>query len=77
MRLILPNSNASLTGLTRGDIFNKINGTNLTTSNLSSLLNNDNYTISLATYDDNETATISDDLIVDGDQIVDSQRRLH
>ena len=60
MRLILPNSNASLTGLTRGDIFNKINGTNLTTSNLSSLLNNDNYTISLATYDDNETTTISD-----------------
>ncbi len=71
VRLILPNSNASQTGLTRGDIFNKINGANLTTSNLSSLLNNDNYTISLATYDDNETATISDDLIVDGDQIVD------
>ena len=70
VRLILPNSNASQTNLIRGVVFNKINGTSLTISNLSTLLNNDNYSISLATYDDNESDTIVDDQIIDSDQIV-------
>ena len=70
VRLILPNSNASQTNLIRGVIFNKINGTSLTISNLSTLLNNDNYSISLATYDDNESDTIVDDQIIDSDQVV-------
>ena len=34
------------------------------------MLNNDNYSINLATYDDNESDTIFDDQIIDSDQIV-------
>ena len=37
VRLILPNSNASQTSLTRGQVFNKVNGTTMTTSNYRSL----------------------------------------
>lgn len=71
VRLVQPSSNASNSGLERGQVFNKINGTALTAANLSSLLNNNSYTLNLATYDDNNTEDISDDdLILDTDQTV-------
>ncbi|MEC8724298.1 MAG: S41 family peptidase [Bacteroidota bacterium] len=71
VRLVHPYSNASDSGLERGQIFNKINGTALTAANLSSLLNNNSYSLNLATYDDNNTEDISDDdLILDTDQTV-------
>ena len=65
VRLILPNSNASQTSLTRGQVFNKVNGTTMTTSNYLSLFSSDTYTINLANYDDNNTDDISDDSISD------------
>ena len=65
VRLILPNSNASQTSLTIGQVFNKVNGTTMTTSNYRSLFNNDSYTINLANYDDNNTNDVSDDSISD------------
>ncbi|MGB1370110.1 MAG: S41 family peptidase [Flavobacteriaceae bacterium] len=65
VRLILPNSNASQTSLTRGQVFNKVNGTTMTTSNYRSLFSSDTYTINLANYDDNNTDDISDDSISD------------
>lgn len=65
VRLILPNSNASQTSLTRGQVFNKINGTTMTTSNYRSLFSSDTYTINLANYNDNNTDDISDDSISD------------
>jgi C-terminal processing protease CtpA/Prc len=65
VRLILPNSNASQTSLTRGQVFNKVNGTTMTTSNYRSLFNSDSYTINLANYDDNNTNDVSDDSISD------------
>ena len=65
IRLILPNSNASQTSLTRGQVFNKVNGTTMTTSNYRSLFSSDTYTINLANYNDNNTDDISDDSISD------------
>lgn len=65
VRLILPNSNASQTSLTRGQVFNKVNGTTMTTSNYRSLFSSDTYTINLANYNDNNTDDISDDSISD------------
>ena len=65
VRLILPNSNASQTSLTRGQVFNKVNGTTMTTSNYLSLFSSDTYTINLANYNDNNNDDISDDSISD------------
>jgi len=65
VRLILPNSSASASGLQRGDIFNAIDGIGLTTNNYESLLDSTSYTVNLATYNDNGTPTITtDDTIV-------------
>jgi carboxyl-terminal processing protease len=63
-RYILPNTSAQTEGLHRGDIFNTIDGQQLTESNFSELLAPDMYTIGLATYDGititptNETASL-------------------
>ena len=62
--MVLPNSNASTNGLMRGDIFDAINGTPLTTNNYISLLNSNTYTLNLANYNDNGTSTTTDDTIV-------------
>lgn len=70
VRLVHPNSSASSANLSRGQVFNKINDISLDSSNLSSLLANNSYSLGLATYDDNNTETFSDDLIIDGNQTV-------
>ena len=51
VRYILPNSDASTKDIQRGDIFYGVNGQQLTISNYQSLLSQDNYTLSLADYD--------------------------
>lgn len=51
VRYILPNSSASSTNLQRGDIFNTVNGQQITESNFNDLLSQDSYTIGLAEYD--------------------------
>lgn len=61
--MVLPNSSANANGLKRGDIFNGINGTPLTTSNYSSLLGLNTYSLNLANYNDNDTDTLADDVI--------------
>ncbi|WP_100614827.1 S41 family peptidase [Confluentibacter citreus] len=62
--MVLPNSSASANGLTRGDIFNGINGTPLSIDNYMSLLSSNAYTLNLATYNDNGTSTTTDDTVV-------------
>ncbi|MGK0426728.1 MAG: C-terminal processing protease CtpA/Prc [Ulvibacter sp.] len=63
-RYILPNTSAQTEGLRRGDIFNTIDGQQLTENNFSDLLAPDSYTIGLATFDGttvtstNETASL-------------------
>ncbi|MFT7073103.1 MAG: C-terminal processing protease CtpA/Prc [Patiriisocius sp.] len=51
VRYILPNTDAAAVALQRGNIFNTINGEQLTETNFRSLLSPDTYTIGLATYD--------------------------
>ncbi|WP_194768074.1 S41 family peptidase [Tamlana sp. I1] len=60
---VLPNTSAETNGVKRGDIFYGVDGTSLTTSNVSQLLSTNNYTINLGTYNDNNTADTNDDSI--------------
>ena len=60
---VLPNTSASNQGLQRGDIFYAINNTPLTQNNFSNLLSSDTYTLNLATYNDNGTPEVADDII--------------
>ena len=70
VRMVHPNSNASTTNLVRGQIFNKIDGISLTKDNLLSLFSSETYTIHLATYDTNGTATTDDDSLSDGSETI-------
>jgi C-terminal processing protease CtpA/Prc len=63
VRLVLPNSSASQTSLSRGQIFNKVNGTSLTKDNYKSLLSDDVFTLNIAEYNDNGTEETDDDSI--------------
>ncbi|MBQ0734293.1 S41 family peptidase [Aquimarina celericrescens] len=51
VRYILPGTDAEAKGIKRGDIFNSIDGTQITDQNFSELLAPDSYTIGLATFD--------------------------
>lgn len=51
VRYILPNSDASVKPIQRGDIFYAVNGTPLTKSNYSGLLKANTYTLNMADYD--------------------------
>jgi len=59
VRYVLPNSDAATKGVTRGMIFNSVNGTALTINNYRSLLFSSatSYTIGLATYNTDGTVT--------------------
>ncbi len=59
VRYVLPNSDAASKGVTRGMIFNSVDGTDLTINNYRSLLfsNATSYTIGLATYNADGTVT--------------------
>jgi C-terminal processing protease CtpA/Prc len=63
IRLVLNNSVASNLGLQRGQIFDAIDGTQLNTNNLNSLLSQDTYTLNFGAYNDNGTDTVDDDTI--------------
>jgi C-terminal processing protease CtpA/Prc len=51
VRYVLPNTDAEAKGLSRGIIFNTVDGTQITETNFSSLFTPDTYTIGLATFD--------------------------
>jgi carboxyl-terminal processing protease len=70
VRLVLPNSDADIKGIKRGNIFNTINGTALTTTNYSALLSTDSYAINKATYDDNGTTETTDDVVISGNESI-------
>lgn len=68
VRYVLPNSSAESQGVTRGMLFNAVNGTVLTVTNFQDLLFNSNiinYVINLATYNDNGTPDDTSDDNVD------------
>ncbi len=64
IRLVLNNSVADDLGLQRGQIFDAVNGTQLNQSNLGQLLNQESYTLNLASYNNNGTNTVDDDTIM-------------
>ena len=70
VRYILPNTNAESQGLKRGDIFYAIDGNALNVDNFNSLLSNDDYAISLGTYNNNGTTQTDDDTIETGTETV-------
>ncbi|MBQ4805265.1 peptidase S41 [Aquimarina sp. MMG015] len=51
VRYVLPETDAEAKGIKRGDIFNTIDGTQITDSNTTTLLSPESYTIGLATFD--------------------------
>ena len=53
-RYVIPESDASIKGVTRGMIFNQINGVQITETNYISLLSNNTYTIGLADFNDGD-----------------------
>ncbi|MEM6515368.1 MAG: S41 family peptidase [Bacteroidota bacterium] len=63
IRLVLNNSVADNLGLQRGQIFDAIDGVQLTENNLGQLLNQTTYTLNFANYNDNGTDTLNDDFI--------------
>jgi len=70
VRMVQPNSNASTNNLVRGQIFNKIDGISLTEDNLQTLLGSENYTLHLATYNNNGTEIQDDDNLTDGTETI-------
>ncbi|SHI51077.1 C-terminal processing protease CtpA/Prc, contains a PDZ domain [Mesonia phycicola] len=62
VRYVLPNTDAEDKGVERGMIFNRIDGTAITTENYSSLLASTTYTIGLASFE-NSTLTELDETI--------------
>ncbi|WP_417889253.1 S41 family peptidase [Xanthomarina gelatinilytica] len=64
VRYVLPNTDAENKGIQRGMIFNAVNGVSLNLDNYRQLLSPNNYTINLATYNDNGTPETEDDFVV-------------
>lgn len=59
VQYVIPNSPADLAGLKRGDIFNRINGSSINTSNYINLLNNDQATFGMAYLANGELHSLS------------------
>jgi len=59
VRYVLPGTDAEVKGVKRGDIFNTIDGTQITETNFNSLLSPDSYTIGLATFDGTDVTAIN------------------
>ena len=60
---VLPNTIAETQGVKRGDIFYGIDNVQLTSANISQLVNQNAYTINLGVYNDNGTPEPEDDII--------------
>lgn len=70
VRLVFDGSPADQAGLQRGQIFNAVDGIDLTVDNLNNLLNQTSYTLNFADYNDNGTPEAADDTIEDNGQSV-------
>lgn len=62
VRYVLPNTDAASEGLQRGDIFNSVDGQQLTETNFNDLLSSDSYTIGLATFDGQTITPIQEEI---------------
>lgn len=64
IRYVLPNTDAEQEGLTRGLVFNTVDGEVLTETNFRDLLSSTTYTIGLADYDNSGTPGVSSDDVI-------------
>ncbi|MEZ4793021.1 MAG: S41 family peptidase [Gelidibacter sp.] len=64
IRQVLQGSVADNADLQRGQFIDQIDGVYITADNVNSLLSSDSYTLHFATYDDNNTPEVSDDIFV-------------
>ncbi|NJB37923.1 S41 family peptidase [Croceivirga sp. JEA036] len=64
VRYIVPNSDASNKDIVRGDIFNRVDGQQLTDANYTELLfgSNDTYTLGLATFNEGEITELEEEV---------------
>ena len=63
VRYVNEGSSADIANIQRGDIFRGINGINLTIDNYSDLLSQEIYTLNFASYLNNNTDDINDDIV--------------
>lgn len=63
IKIVLNNSAASSMGLKRGQIFNAVDGVQMTVDNYNTLLSKDTYTLHFANYNHHDTPDVSDDTI--------------
>ena len=64
VRYVLPNTSAQTQGLERGNIFNTIDGQQITENNFSDLLAPNNYTIGLASFDGTTVTPTNDSVLL-------------
>jgi len=69
VRYVIPGSDAAINGVTRGMIFNQIDGTQITDTNYSSLLSSNSYSIGLANYNDGDPVATSTSILLNKSQL--------
>ena len=68
VRYVLPNTSAAAQGVQRGDLFNTINGEQLTEDNFRSLINLPQYTIGFATLEESEVRSTGESVTLTKEQ---------
>lgn len=64
VRLVYPNTSASANGVERGMIFNRVDGQQLTKSNLNNLLGSSSFTIGLAKIENNTVSNLDESISI-------------
>jgi C-terminal processing protease CtpA/Prc len=72
VRYVIPGSDAATNGITRGMIFNKIDGNQITDTNFSSLLSSNSYTIELADFNNGDPISNAITITLTKSQIVEN-----
>ncbi|NND62570.1 MAG: peptidase S41 [Flavobacteriaceae bacterium] len=65
VRYVLPNTSASFNNMSRGQIFNTVDGVQITETNFNELLSPNTYTIGLATYDGENVTPTGEEITLD------------
>ncbi len=68
VRYVLPNTSASANNMTRGQIFNTVDGQQITENNFSDLLSPSTYTIGLATFDGENVTPTGEEITLEKDE---------
>jgi len=72
VRYVIPNTDAAAKGILRGNVFNTIDGIQITDQNFRELLAPDSYTIGLATFDGTNVTPIDQSVTLDKAQVTEN-----